>query len=77
VWGLIGGGSRLWFGMANHLTHASDNWVRLASGLLQLHKASVEMVKISDNHLPCCQTIVESNLSENILQNQIGETSNV
>ena len=77
MWGLIGGGGSLWFGMADHLTHASDNWVRLAGGSLQLHKALVETVKVSDDHLPCYQTVGESNLSKNLLQNRIGETPNV
>ena len=55
--GLTGGGGGLWFGLADCLTHASDTWVRLAGGPLQLCKALVEMVEISDDHLPCCQTI--------------------
>ena len=75
--GLTGGGGGLWFGLANHLTHASGTWVCLASGSLQLCKAPVEAVEISDDHLPCCQAIGESNLSENILQNRIGETPNI
>ena len=66
--GLTGGGGSLWFGLADHLTHASDTQVHLAHGSLQLHKASVETVKVSDDHLPCCQAIGESDLSENLLQ---------
>ena len=51
VCGLTGGGGSLWFGLANCLTHASDTQVRLAGGSFQLHKASVEAVKISDHRL--------------------------
>ena len=75
--GLTGSGGSLWFGQANHLTHTSDNWVHLAGGPLQLHKALVEMVEISDACLPCCQAIGESNLSKNLLQDQIGEALNI
>ena len=69
VCGLTGGGGSLWFGLANCLTHVSDTQVHLASGPFQLCKALVEVVEILDNHLPCCQAIGESNLSENLLQN--------
>ena len=54
VRGLTGSGSSLWFGWADHLTCMSDNWVHLAGGPLQLHEASVEMVEILDDGLPCC-----------------------
>ena len=67
--GLTGGGGCLWFGQADCFTCTSDSRVRLASGPLQLHEALVETVKILGNHLPCCQAIGESNLSENLLQN--------
>ena len=67
--GLTGGGSSLWFGLANRLTHVSDTRVRLASGLLQLCKASMEAVEVSDDCLPCCQTIGKGDLSKNLLQN--------
>ena len=66
--GLTGSDGSLWFGLANHLTCASNTRVHLASGLLQLHKASVETVKILDNRLPCCEAIGVSNLSNNLLQ---------
>ena len=49
--GLTGSGGSLWFGLADHLTHVSDTWVHLTSGSLQLHKALVEMVEISDDCL--------------------------
>ena len=75
--GLTGGGGSLWFGQADHLIHMSNNWVHLASGPLLLHKALVEMIEILDDHLTCCQAIGESNLSENLLQNQVGETPNI
>ena len=67
--GLTGGGGSLWFGLADHLARASDTWVCLASRSLQLGKAPVEAVEISDDRLPCCQAIGESNLSKNLLQN--------
>ena len=35
------------------------------------------MIKISNDHLPCFQAFEECNLSENLLQNQIGETPNI
>ena len=69
---LTGGGDSLWFGLANCLTHVSDNRVRLASGLLQLYKALVEMAEILDDHLPCCQAIGESNLSEIFCRIELG-----
>ena len=75
--GLTGSGSGLWFGLADRLTHVSNTRVCLAGGSLQLHKASVETVEVLGDHLPCRQAIGESNLSENLLQNRIGETPNV
>ena len=69
----------VWHGrrMAAHLICVSNNWVHLASGSLQFCKASVEVIKILDDHLPCCQPIGESNLSKNLLQNRVGETPNI
>ena len=75
--GLTGSGGSLWFGLANHLTHVSDTRVPLASGSFQLCKASVEVVEISDHHLPCCQAVGKGHLSENLLQDRIGKTPNV
>ena len=72
--GLTGGGGGLWLGLADHLARVSDTRVCLAGRSLQLCKAPVEAVEISDDCLPCCQAIGESNLSRNLLQNQIGET---
>ena len=62
MYGLTGSGGSLWFGLADRLTRVSDTWVHLTGGLLQLHKASVEAVDISDNHLPCCQAIGKGHL---------------
>ena len=66
--GLTGGGGSLWFGLTNRLTRASDTQVCLAGGLLQLRKASVKAVEISDHCLPCFQAVGKSHLSENLLQ---------
>ena len=67
--GLTGGGGGLWFGLADRLARVSDTRVCLAGGSLQLRKALVEAVEISDDCLPCCQAIGESNLRKNLLQN--------
>ena len=75
--GLTGSGGSLWFGLADRLTCVSNTWVRLAGGPLQLCKALVETVEISDNRLTCCQATGESNLSKNLLQNCVGEPPNV
>ena len=77
VCGLTGGGGGLWLGLADCVARASDTRVCLAGRSLQLRKAPVEAVEISDDHLPCCQAIGESNLSKNLSQNRIGETPNV
>ena len=49
----------------------------MPGGPLQLCKASVEAVEILDDCLPCCQAVGKGDLSENLLQNQIGETLNI
>jgi len=61
-----------WLAWPNHLL------MRLTSGSsgrdwLQLHKASVETVKILDYRLPCCQTVGESNLTTSSAESPWGD----
>ena len=65
---LTSGSGTLQFGMADHLT-SPDNQVHLASEMLQLHEASIEVVEVSNDCLPCIEALGESDLCEDLLQN--------